>query len=177
MSEYGCTKSAYVSHVVRTGTLTDDLSMLANTQVHKEAHTYNLHLFERLLYIATVPNKVHQGRTPCARVRISAITTQWLTTSSEEPRFDAIILNLCCPDPTVMVVEGLTEGVIRTIDATIVTAHTLKVLASLSGSAVVLHLARCLSGMQAELIPCVLRDAFDDIKLGVPFLLVGGVVE
>jgi hypothetical protein len=33
-----------------------------------------------------------------------------------------------------------------------------------------------MAGMQAKLIPGILGHPFDDVKLGVPFLLMGGIV-
>jgi hypothetical protein len=76
----------------------------------------------------------------------------------------------------VAIIEGLAEGAVRTIDSTVVTTRTLKVVARLSGTAIIPHLTWHLSSVDAELVPTILRDAFDNVELGVPVLLVSIIV-
>ena len=151
--------------------------MLVGTRIHKIECTYDLHLLERIANIATIPNEVHHRLAPCAGVRIGAIPTRWLVTPSEEPCLDAIVFDLCCPHTTSVIVEGLAEGALGTIDAAVTMFHAFEIWARLTRSAIVSHLAWRVAGMKTERVPGVHRDAFDDVELGVPVLLMTCVVE
>ena len=152
-------------------------SMLVGTHIHEIECTYDLHLLERIANIATIPNEVHHRRAPCVGVRIGAIPTRWLVTPRKEPCLDAIVLDLCCPDTTSVIVEGLTEGALGAIDAAVAMFHAFEVWARLTRSAIVSHLAWRVTGMEAERVPRVHGDTLDDVELGVPFLLMTCVVE
>jgi hypothetical protein len=150
--------------------------MSVSTRTNEYGNTYDLHLLERLLDVTAVLNKVHHRLAPSARIRMITVQARRLTASSEEPGLDATIADLCCLDSAVAIIEGLAEGAVRTIDSTVVTTRTLKVVARLSGAAIIPHLAWRLSSVDAELVPTILRDAFDNVELGVPVLLVSIIV-
>lgn len=150
--------------------------MSVSNRTNEYGNTYDLHLLERLLDVTAVPNKVHHRLAPSARIGMITVQARGLTASSEEPGLDATIADLCCPDSAVAIIEGLAEGAVRTIDSTVVTTRTLKVVARLSGTAIIPHLTWHLSSVDAELVPTILRDAFDNVELGVPVLLVSIIV-
>lgn len=78
---------------------------------------YNLHLFPRIPNVAVLRHEAHYWRASLAWVRIVALHISRNGRLREVPDLNAICFNLSSPNTATVLVEGVTEGAIRSNDA------------------------------------------------------------
>ena len=96
----------------------EDLVNVSIDQSMSKKRTDHLHLLPgRRDVTTTVVNKLHHWRAPVIRVGCIALDVSWNIRPGEVPYPDTICFNLCSPDATAFLVEGITEGALRSSDA------------------------------------------------------------